>query len=753
MVSMPRADTHHCAAVGRIVFLPLTADHQITLMSLFKELKRREVFSSAAYYFAIAWGTIEILEWVLERWQVSPPEWLMPLLATALVVGFPVTMFLAWMFDLDKTGIHRTPPTGKKGRITIFLATLLMIGGTGGLYYLIGTPEISGRVLPPSVRPKVAVLPFEAFSTDPDNIEFADAIHYELLSNLGRISSLLVISRQSVMQYRDSGKSMPAIAAELGVDALLTGAVQRMGKQIRMKIALRDGKHDDQVWSEDFDFEFTPDTYFKVQSEIAETVSEKFQLALAESDRIRVGSAPTRQQTAYGAYLLGRLKLANRNNEDAEAAIELFKEAIHIDPDYALAYVGLAESYDVYRGLGSIPQEEALEIMNSLVDTALSLDGSLGEAYTELGNIRGRQAEFDEAEAAFLRALELSPNYPPLYSKYGAFLYFARQNKEASVQMQKRALELDPRSANINNFLALILEDMGRLREAETYALKALNLSGGQHQGTQFTLGIIYVWGLSDYQRGIHHLEEANRLDIKNPWAASFLAAAWLDLLDEEAAEKWAEIAWERAPYKRASCYAQMGMNIYRRTPEAGIECLQRLLALEPGNPWLLRDFRDFDLSTGRFAEALARYKAGNSELFDSAGPKINGRNYQAAIDLYLVLSPIGEHELADALLEGALEMVADLPRMSSGGYGWADVEIYALQGRTDSALEAMRRAIDEGLRGSWWELPMNLNLQSLWDEPEFKSMLTEIEADMTSKRKAIQAAFGETDVPQRPDS
>jgi len=296
----------------------------------FAELKRREVFSSAAYYFAISWGTIEILEWVLERWQIVPPQWLMPLLATALVIGFPVTMFLAWMFDLDKTGIHRTPAMGKKGRITIFLALILMIGGTGGLYYLIGSPETREIVLPPTIRPKLAVLPFEAFSPDPEKAEFADAIHYELLNNLARLNSLMVISRQSVMEYRDSSKSLPQIALELGVDALMTGAVQRAGNRIRINLSLRDGKNDAQVWSDDFDFEFTPENYFEIQAEIADTVVEKFQLALGEADRIRISTAPTDALTAYDAYLLGRLKSASGKVEDIEEAGELFKEAIRI---------------------------------------------------------------------------------------------------------------------------------------------------------------------------------------------------------------------------------------------------------------------------------------------------------------------------------------------------------------------------------------------------------------------------------------
>jgi TolB-like protein len=681
------------------------------------ELKRRKVLNSAAYYFAIAWGSVEFLEWVIARWAVTPPQWFLP---------------------LDREGIHRT--TGGKGRgaFQAVLALVLMVGGTAGLYYLIGTPAVPERVLPPTVRPKLAVLPFEAFSADPEKIEFADAIHYELLSNLGRIGSLLVISRQSVMQYRKSDKPLTQIAVELGVDAFLTGAVQRLGNQIRIKVALRDGKHDSQVWSDDFDFEFTPDNYFEVQSEIAETVSKKFQLALAESDRVRIGSAPTAQLTAYDAYLLGRLKLAHRNIEEAEAAIELFKEAIRIDPDYALAYVGLSDSYDVLRAVGSMPQDEALEVMDSLLDNALSLDGSLGEAYTSLGHLRGRQGRLDEAEAAFHRALELSPNYPPLYSRYGTFLYYARHQNEACLQMHKKALQLDPRSAAITNFLAFVLEDMGRVDESLAHAQQAVELSP-DYTNAYNVLGFLYIFGLTDYEKGIKQFAKADALDQQNSVAPAFLSLIYLDLLDEPRAKEWAQVAWDRAPGKMMGCMAKHLLAAYRNNPESAYSCTMENWK-QSRDQYSASQLRDYDLQASRYAEARARYEENFTALFDPSAPRVSERNYMAAVDLYLVLSRTGDQELADRLVEGALEVMAGMPRLSTGGYGVYDVSAYALQGHTEEALGALRQAIDDGMRSGWWYLTRDLNLQSLWDEPRFKAIMAELESDMIARRERINA-------------
>jgi TolB-like protein len=144
---------------------------------------------------------------------------------------------------------------------------LLMIGGTGGLYYLIGFPEAPKRVLPPTLQPKFAVLPFESFGGAEGVSDFTDGIHDELIRDLGQIHSMRVISRQSVMQYRDSEKTLLQIAEELGVDAVLTGVVQRAGDWVRIGISLREGRHETQLWEDDFEFTFTPGNFFDVQAE------------------------------------------------------------------------------------------------------------------------------------------------------------------------------------------------------------------------------------------------------------------------------------------------------------------------------------------------------------------------------------------------------------------------------------------------------------------------------------------------------
>jgi tetratricopeptide (TPR) repeat protein len=149
---------------------------------------------------------------------------------------------------------------------------------------------------------------------------------------------------------------------------------------------------------------------------------------------------------------------------------------------------------------------------------------------------------------------------------------------------------------------------------------------------------------------------------------------------------------------------------------------------------------RDYDLQASRYAEARARYEENFTALFDPSAPRVSERNYMAAVDLYLVLSRTGDQELADRLVEGALEVMAGMPRLSTGGYGFYDVSAYALQGHTEEALGALRQAIDDGMRSGWWYLTRDLNLQSLWDEPRFKAIMAELESDMIARRERINA-------------
>jgi TolB-like protein/Tfp pilus assembly protein PilF len=661
-------------------------------------------------------------------------------------------MLLAWMYDINRSGIHRTEAYGKKGRATILLALVLMVGGTGGLYFLIGTPESPEFVLPPTVRPKLAVLPFDAFSSDPEKAEFADAIHYELLNNLSRLNSIMVISRQSVMEYRNSDKSIPEIALELGVNALMTGAVQRSGQRVRINLSLRDGKNDAQVWTDDFNFRFTPENYFEVQGDIAESITGKFEMALGEIDRTRISTAPTDSLTAYEAYLMGRLKGVKGSVDEHQEAEVMFQEAIRLDPEYAPAYVALAGSYYLQAALGVLPFDEAIPLAEALLNKALGMDAMLVDAYTSLAHIRWRrQGRLKEARAYYERALELSPNAEGLYGDYAGFLYWSSQGYENPSEMQsvadralafyRKELELNPRSAGANQGIVYLLEDMGHLEEAGERIRKVIELTP-ERVTAHWMLGLIETWGLGNYGTGMSYFKKAAEMDPQSSYAPEFMAFAAMDLLDEPTAEKWAEISWQRTPNKYLSCHARIELAKFRgrHFAEEFLPCLKIMIRDERDAPYSFKVLRDLDLRLGEVDRALQRYQENSPRLFDPQGPKVTKSNLQKAVDLYPVLMETGQPELAEELLRQVLEVIQYRPRRSTGGYGWADVEVHALRGHTQEALKAMRNAIDEGLRGAWYELADNLNLESLWGEPEFKAMLAELEADMIARREAIKA-------------
>ena len=707
---------------------------------LFAELKRREVFSSAAYYFAIAWGTIEILEWVLERWQITPPDWAMPLLATALVVGFPVVMFLAWMFDVDKTGIHRTPPSGRKGWLTLTMATLLMLGGTAGLYYLIGTPETPQRVLPPTLQPKFAILPLESFGGGDEARDFADGIHFELIRNLGQLGSLLCISRQSVMPYRDSGKTLPQIASELDVDAVLTGAVQRMADRVRISLSLRDGRHDTQLWADDFDFTFTPEKFFEVQADVAETVAEAFQLALSEVERERIAAAPTRSVSAYDEYIKGRLMLATETSGDARVAEEHFREAIRIDPNYGLAYVGLADAYMVQSRVGALPRDEANPMIESLALKALELDDRLVEAWIVLGKVRLRVdwPDADEkTEAPFQRAIELNPNHALALATYAYFVKAIHRDIESALTLYERARQLNPRSISILTRSAEIMEELHRPEEAMELLQKAVQIEP-TNSWARMMLGFLNLGTFLDYPEAWRQFLAVAEHDPEDTWSSAMLSWIALDLQDIDAGRAWADEAWRRKPASTHSCAARLALELSAGSLLLEAGCEEPLL----DSVYYESVFRDRYLAIDQAERARAHYAERVPGIFDK-DRTFQALDYRNAIDLYPVLLRTGEKELATALLDKAEAFVQGHFRLSTGGYGWADVEIHALRGETGKALAAMRSAIDEGMRWNWNVLPHNLNVQSLWDEPEFRAMLAEIEADMAMRREAVRAQFG----------
>ncbi|MDQ2918271.1 MAG: tetratricopeptide repeat protein, partial [Verrucomicrobiota bacterium] len=306
------------------------------------------------------------------------------------------------------------------------------------------------RPSPSSINAKsIAVLPFENLSADSDNAYFADGIQEEILTRLSKISQLKVISRTSTQRYRGSAPNLSEIARQLGVANILEGSVQKAGDQVRVNAQLINALDDSHLWAEKFDRKLTD--IFAVESEIASKIADKLQAKLTGAEQTAIATRPTENSEAHQLYLRGRFYWNKWGGADFEKSRDFYEQAIALDPNYALAYAGLADYYGFAFANGVLPPEEKwarLEEENA--KKALALDPTLGEAFNPLAAVKLYfYRDWPAAKRDFQRGLELSPNFAEMHQHYALCLVLFGENEEAIAEM-KRALDLDPLSPRFN---------------------------------------------------------------------------------------------------------------------------------------------------------------------------------------------------------------------------------------------------------------------------------------------------------------
>jgi TolB-like protein/DNA-binding winged helix-turn-helix (wHTH) protein/Flp pilus assembly protein TadD len=303
----------------------------------------------------------------------------------------------------------------------------------------------------------LAVLPLESLSNDPTQDYFADGMTDELISDLGQISALRVISRTSVMAYKHARKPLPQIARELNVDAIVEGTVLRSGDQVRITAQLIDASADKHIWSQSYEGELR-DT-LALQSKVAKAIADQIRVNLNPREQAALKSAKVVNPEAYVSYLKGRYFWNKRSAESLKVALAYFNQAIDEDPTYAQAYSGLSDSYAL---LGDwqyavMTPKEALPKAKAAAIKALELDSALGEAHNSLAFcLDGFDWNFDSAGKEFLRAIELNPGYATAHHWYAWHLALLHRYDEALAEMRK-AENLDPLSLVINADLAELL--------------------------------------------------------------------------------------------------------------------------------------------------------------------------------------------------------------------------------------------------------------------------------------------------------
>ena len=456
-------------------------------MSIFRELKRRNVFRVAAAYAVVAWLLIEVTATVFPI--IKLPEWSVTLVTALVLIGFPLALIFAWAFEITPEGIKleknvdrnrsMTHLTGRNIDYVIIAALVLALGFFAFDKFVLDpsrnaelvkatTEAVTEQVSEPgkseTAEKSIAVLPFVNMSDDPGNEYFSDGISEELLNVLIKVGGLRVVSRTSSFAFKGKDISIPEIARKLNVDHVLEGSVRKAGNTVRVTAQLIDVRTDSHLWSATYDREL--EDIFAIQDEISGQIVQALKIVLGAGEKEAMAHAqrPTENLEAYEHYLRGRYFWQRRaEGDNLRRAIGLFEQATKLDPQLARAWSSLAGAHTTLPSYFDVAAEKHYSQAVSAARRALMLDDSLAEAYAVLGDMARVDRKWAEAEAYYLRAIASEPKNSTARLWYGEHFVMVGRLRDALEQF-RIAYQLDPLHPVTNKNLAAIyfyLDDTG----------------------------------------------------------------------------------------------------------------------------------------------------------------------------------------------------------------------------------------------------------------------------------------------------
>ena len=483
-------------------------------MSFFAELKRRNVFRVGIAYVVGGWLLLQLTDVLSELLDL--PDVVGRAIVLLIAIGLPVALFFAWAFEMTPEGMKRekevdrsqsiTPHTGKKLNNTILLLMALAItyllfdkfsiDESTDTAVVIEDPATTGQEVSAvasssdetiDTNKSIAVLPFTNRSPNADDAYFTDGVHDDLLTQLAKIDAFSVISRTSVLEYRDTAKNLKQIGEELGVGNIMEGAVQRSGSRVRINVQLIDAISDEHLWAEVYDRELTTENLFDIQSEIAKSIAGALQATLTDSEIASVSDVPTENVAAYELYLQGRRFALGETKIGYDTAVELYMEALKLDPGFKLAWVGLAYAY----------------ISN----------------YWAYG---GNPADRDKARDAIDNARAIDPDFPELYMAEGSYSYWGELDYDTAILNLDKAIALMPSNAEAHMWKGWASRRAGLWDQAIDSMQMAVKLNPRvvfNLLETGQTLSYLHR-----YEEALELMEAAYKLDPDNYWAKGYLS-------------------------------------------------------------------------------------------------------------------------------------------------------------------------------------------------------------------------------------
>ncbi len=686
----------------------MTEEQKNNANNWLKELFRRRVVQTIALYIAVAWGATEIFVTVQEvqGW----PEWTARLVVAIFITGFPAALVLAWARDISSRAL----------RAVVHVVALSVFAAGSYLVYQQGRP-------PGPPFASLVVIPFADLSADQEKDWFVTGLSHELRSTLAQVQGLLVIAETSADVFRGRAADVDAIGTELNVRHVLEGVVRRDDDQLRITANLidtQDGRH---VWSKSYNF--VAANIFDIQTDISKRIAGALEVTLAPS----IFEGGTKSIEAFEAYMRAN------ESDDPDTAILNLEEAIRLDPDFADAYIGLA---DIYADLGwartgVITPAEAWEKAEPLVARALDISKRLPNAYLTRGLLYQDLERYEDAEKDFKQALEYDPNSAAAYQYLGWLYRWHLGMLDEAVAMHERNVQVDPLDANAIVILGTSYWRVRRFEEAEAHYKKGIALKPHFSEAYFSYAAMMAARGRFDEALRLGYTV-ASYQDPVSPRTLLLLGLRYSLLGESDTAQALLESVVQSYP-KNAYAHALLALGHYKAGDVAA--ATQHANAARESAPrtWVaLKVLTLVDLKAGEPEQAVARLRALAPKMLDP-DPDVSGWRLDLVSMMAQALMAAGDTEHVEALLRAALEQ-AKKERAPTG-------EFHALLGDSEAAVEALRKDTDLSLSPRYCRfLPTARAYEPIRKAPALKQLIEESCEERERQLKQIAEIRAEYD-------
>ena len=490
--------------------------HNLNKISKFwQELKRRKVVRVITVYAAAAFVILELVDIVAPSLRL--PEWTMNFIIVLLCVGFIIAVILSWIFDVTPEGIEKTKPskevrkdeksvTPNSWKIATYVSVFIIIGLVG--YHILSDSKSSRDIR--KLEKTIAVLPFENWHSDEEFPHLGDAIANEINTQLAKINQFHVFSFTSSSKFKGPDKpSIPQIGRELGANFIIEGSVERQDQDVSIHVQVIQAHSDNHLWANEFKGKWKD--LFTIRAEIAINIAEKLKTVLSPEELKQIEKKHTDNLEAYNLYLKGRWFWNKWTDTDIKKGMDYFKQALEMDPGFALAYAGFAEAYNTLSFYGQLHPEDTYPKAKDLALKALEIDNSLAEAHNALAFVKVYYDwDWEGGEQEFKEAIALDPDYITAHHLYAYFLVLQARFDEALKEINK-ALSLDPFNLIINRTLGDFYYHMREYNKAEQQLKKTLEMNSAFNL-THAYLGLVYLQQ-SLCKKALEELQEEINLD------------------------------------------------------------------------------------------------------------------------------------------------------------------------------------------------------------------------------------------------